>query len=157
MFLIGGLTIFGLNRLSNFIYNNNKSVENNSSKNENSDLNDNSFHVNESFPSINEQQQIDNEMNEDELENQNNGQIYFKNIEDAYKLLGINEVEEIKEKASFYIKSVLKLTNIYECEVQSINQEEGKIIFDFMVEDKKFSLIKDRDTKNFTIQVEEGE
>jgi len=147
IFLLGGVTIFGLNRLSNSFYDN-KSSKNNNYFNSNSSNVNNDF-LSESTP--------EGEIQDSELENQNtSGQIYFKNIEDAYKILGINEVEEIKEKSTAYIKNVLKLTDM-ECLVQSINLEGQKIIFNMLIKEKQFSVIKDRNTNDIIIQIEEGE
>lgn len=145
MFLLGGFTIFSLNRLSNSFYDNKSSKTNNYFNSSSSNV-DNNF-LSESIP--------EGEIQDSELENQNtSGQIYFKNIEDAYKVLGINEVEEIKEKSTSYIKNVLKLTDM-ECLVQSINLEGQKIIFNMVIKEENFSVIKDRSTNVITIQVEE--
>lgn len=139
MFILGILTIFGLNRLSSVMHSNNLSRSNSNISND--------FIIEES--------KEEGSVNDNELENQNtSGQIYFKGIEDAYNLLGINEVENIKEKASLYIKDILKLTDIDECEVQSINLEGQKIFFNIKAKENIFTVIKDKETDEVIIQID---
>lgn len=149
MFLIGGLTIFGLNRLSSVMYgdsNINKKVSP-SNVNNNPSSSSDKFNIEEPKP--------EESFNDGDLEKQNSsGQIYYKNIDDAYKLLGINEVEAIKEKVSLYIKSVLKLTNVEECEVKSINLEGQKIIFNMTVNEENFTVVKNKETGEVIVQVD---
>lgn len=136
MFLIGGLTIFGLNRLSGIIYSNNISPSNNSNK-----------FIDESKP--------EGSVDDSELEKQNeNGQIYYENIDDAYKLLGINEVEAIKEKSSLYIKNVLKFTDVKVCKIKSFNLEGQKIIFNMVVNKENFTVMKNKETDEVIVQIE---
>jgi|GEM_PF-5283738 hypothetical protein len=153
MFLLGGITIYGLNKSSFFYIN--KSSKNNINFTTNSSKSNENLEKNNNF--VIEESKEEGELNDDELEKQNTSQIYFKNIEEAYKLLGINEVEEIKEYSSNYIKTILKFTDINECLVESINIEGQKIIFNIVVKDDRFSVIKDRETNDITIQVKEGE
>jgi len=153
MFLLGGITIYGLNKSSFFYIN--KSSKNNINFTTNSSKSNENLEKNNNF--VIEESKEEGELNDDELEKQNTSQIYFKNIEEAYKLLGINQVEEIKEYSSNYIKTILKFTDINECLVESINIEGQKIIFNIVVKDDRFSVIKDRETNDITIQVKEGE